>query len=127
MFEYGNEKRDPLPIVIYCGAGACGLLRLLYPLQLTGYIAEAYILTCGIFVSIPFEFQKREVKEGWFWKVMLGAGALIHLPLMVALWFLDDRFPVLTWGFLPMFVVSVLIGVPEVVIFHLLVNRFRPT
>src|ERR1017187_9858910 len=126
MFEYGNERRDPIPIAIYCGAGVCGLLRFFYPLLLTVYMAEAYLLTCMIFVFIPFEFQKREVKESWFWKTMIGAGALIHLPLLVVLWFLDASYPILLWGFLPMFLVVVIIGVPEVVIFDQIVKRFRP-
>src|ERR1700679_421960 len=103
MFEYGSQRRDPIPIAIYCGAGVLGLVSGLYPHLLLGYTAQAYLLTCGIFVFIAFEFQGQYVKESWFWKFMLSAGPSTPLPLLVGLWFLDSRYPGLTAGALPIF------------------------
>jgi hypothetical protein len=126
MFEYVNQKRDPIAIIFYFVAGVFGLLWGIYPSLLTGFMGEAYLITCLIYVVIPFEFQKREVKQLWFWKAMLGAGALIHLPLMLLLWFLDVSFPVLLAGILPMFIVGAVIGVPETMIFSWIVEHYRP-
>jgi hypothetical protein len=126
MFEYGTQRRDPIPIAIYCGAGALGIVSGLYPHLLIGYTAEAYLLTCVIFVFIPFEFQRQYVKESWFWKIMLGAGALIHLPLLIGLWFLDSRYPRLVEGALPIFLTGAMLLPPEIAIFQRIVARFRP-
>jgi hypothetical protein len=126
MFEYGNQRRDPVRIAIYCGAGALGLVSGLYPHFLIGYMAEAYLLTCVIFVFIPFEFQRQYVKESWFWKIMLRAGVLIHLPLLVGLLFLDSRYPGLAAGGFPIFLTGVVLLPPEIAIFQRIVARFRP-
>jgi hypothetical protein len=126
MFEYGNESSDTNSIVIYCGAGVLALIWIIYPLPLVGFVIEAYFLTCVIFVTNPFEFRKQDLKKAWFWRTMLGAGAVIHLPVLVGLWFLDTTYPALLSGILPMFLVTVIILVPEIVIFDQIVRRFKP-
>jgi hypothetical protein len=126
MFEYGNESSDPISIVIYCGVGVLALIWVIDPLPLFGFLIEAYLLTCVIFVTIPFEFQKQDLKKTWFWRIMLGAGVVIHLPLLVGLWFLDTAYPALLSGILPMFLVAVTFLVPEIVIFDQIVKRLRP-
>jgi hypothetical protein len=82
MFEYAARKRDPIAVAFYSGCVPFGVAWVLHNSLLTAFLLEAYLVTIGAFVLIPFELQPQNVKQKWFWKATLGTGAIIH-PLLL--------------------------------------------
>ncbi len=74
MFEYGNQRRDPVRIAIYCGAGALGLVSGLYPHFLIGYMARHIFLRVIDLYSFRSGVSEAHVKESWFWKSCFARG-----------------------------------------------------
>lgn len=126
MFDYINQKRDPITIVFYCGGAPFGLAWALHQSLITGFALETYLITCIAFVLQPFEFRKQDIKQRWFWKILLGAGAFVHPAFLVGLWFLDSRYPTFVTGTGTIFLMGFVVGIVEMIILDQTVQRYRP-
>jgi hypothetical protein len=127
MFEYVSRKRDPVAIVFYCGTIPFGILWAVRPSLGTGFLLEAYLITMGTFVIVPFETRQEDVKQAWYWRIMLRTGALIHLPVLAGLWYVDATHPSFVTGTGTLIFVAFVIAVIEMVMVGEIVDRFRPT
>jgi hypothetical protein len=125
MFEY-VKQRDPVATVFYCGCIPFGLAWALHPSLMTGFALETYLISTGVFVLNPFEMQKQRVKQRWFWRIMLRAGAPVHSFFLVGLWLLDRTSPAFVMGTGTIFIVSFAVSMCEIVILGETVRRFAP-
>jgi hypothetical protein len=126
MFEYVTRKRDPIAIAFYCGTVPFGTLWALWPSLRTGFALEAYLITMFAFVLDPFEMHPQNVKQRWYWRIMLRSGALVHPLLLAGLWYLDATHPTFVEGTGTIFLVAFVIAIVEIVVLGNIVDRFRP-
>jgi hypothetical protein len=126
MFEYVNRKRDPITVAFYCGCVPFGLAWAVYRSLKTGFALEAYFITCAVFVLNPFEFRQQDVKQRWFWKIILRTGAVIHPLLLIGLWFLDSTYPVFVTGTGTIFFMAFIVAMAEIIVLGETVRRVRP-
>ncbi len=126
MFDDIGRKRDPQTIAFYCGAIPFGLAWALHQSLATGFALEVYLITCIVFVVSPFEFHPLDVKQRWFWKITLRAGAVVHSVTLLALWVLDVSYHRLVAGTGTIFLMAFVVSSAEVVILGEIVDGQRP-
>ncbi len=126
MFDYINHKRDPIVIIFYSGSIPFVLAWALHQSLITAFMLQAYLTTCLLFVFNPFESQRQEVKQRWFWNVMLGASAPVHVAFLVGMWFLDARYATLVTGTGTIFFNTAIVYLAETAIHNKIVDRHRP-
>jgi hypothetical protein len=127
MFEYVSRKRDPVVVLFYCGTIPFGILWAVRPSLGTGFLLEAYLITMGTFAIVPFETRQQDVKQRWYWKFMLRAGSLVHMPMLACLWYIDATYPSFVTGTGTLIFVAFVIAVIEMVVLGEIVDRFRPS
>jgi hypothetical protein len=126
MFDYINTKRDPITIIFYTVGAPFGLAWALHQSLITGFALQFYLMTCIAFVLQPFEFRQKEVKQRWYWKIILCFGALIHPAFLVGLWFLDASHPTFVTGTATVIFMGFAIGTVEMIILDQIVDYYRP-
>jgi hypothetical protein len=127
MFEYINQKRDPVAIIFYCGLIPFGLFWVIRRSLITGFALQAYVITIIVFVFYPFEMKVQNIKQWLFWKRMLQVGAPAHLLLLTGLWFLDATYHVFVTGTGTVFLTAFVAGVIETVAVGEILDRPRLT
>lgn len=126
MFEDSVEKRDPITVILYCGLAPFAVAWWIHNSLATGFAMEAYLVTCCVFVVDPFEMRKEYVKQRWYWRIMLRAGLIVHLPVLAGLWFLDKTHSVFVDGTGTIFFMALVISVVEIGVFEGIVKQLRP-
>lgn len=126
MFDY-IKQRDPKVIAFYWGCVPFAILWLLHNSLWTVFLFESYLITGAVFVLLPFELQRQDAKQRWFWTAMFRNGAIIHPPVLGVLWLLDATFPaIFVEGSTTLFVVAILVGAGESSLLNSIVGRSRP-
>jgi hypothetical protein len=92
----------------------------------TWFALEAYIVTIGAFVLIPFDLQVQNVKQRWFWRGILVGGAVVHPLFLGGLWVLDSTYPTFVTGTGTVFFVAIVVAGLESVVLNSIANRSRP-
>ena len=126
MFEYVIRKRDPIAIAFYVGCVPFGLAWAFHQSMITGFLLEAYLITCMTFAFMPFEVYQNRAKQPWFWKSMIRKGVLVHPVFLAAVWFLDATYPAFVTGTGTIFFIGFVIGVAEAVLLGEIVDRTQP-
>jgi hypothetical protein len=97
-----------------------------YNTAFTEFLVQAYFLTIFLFVVYPRKYERRNIKQLWFWKAMLVGAFPLHSVTLAAMW-LFDVWDKPKWGsgrtVLGIVVVAVMIEGPLV---SKIVNFFRP-
>jgi hypothetical protein len=126
MFEYVDGGTDRVTVIFYWGCVPFGLAWAFHNSLVTGFALEAYLISIGVFVLNPFEMQKQDAKQRWFWQIMLRAGAVVHPLCLIGLWFLDATYPAFVTGTGTIFFMALVVAGGEMVILGETVERFRP-
>jgi hypothetical protein len=127
MFEYINQKRDPVAVIFYCGLIPFGLFWVIRRSPIAGFALQSYVISIIVFVVYPFEMKVKNIKRWSFWKRMLQIGASAHLLLLTGLWFLDATYPVFVTGTGTVFFTAFVAGVIEMVVVGEILDRPRLT
>jgi hypothetical protein len=127
MFDYINQKRDPVAVIFYCGLIQFGLFWVIRRSFIAGFVLQAYVITIIVFVFYPFEMKVQNLKQWSFWKRMLQVGVSAHLLLLTGLWFLDANYPVFVTGTGTVFFTAFVAGIIETVVVGEILDRPRLT
>jgi len=126
MFEYGNEKTDPVTIAIWCTVVPFGLFWAFHRSLLSAFLVQASIISIAtFFYGLKVLNAWVNIDKRWFIKSILVTTILIH-PLVLAIaWHLDANYPTLITGVGPIFVTGYIAGVIEMIIVGEMTKYFR--
>ena len=120
-------KANPVSAFFYGGAIPFGALWIAHNSVRTAFALQAYCVTTLVFLDDPFRTEKENVKKWWFWKAMLGGGALVHPFVLAGIWSLDAGHPAVAARAIELFSIAAVAAALEVIILGLIVDRRRPT
>ena len=126
MFEYSNQKRDPVAIVFYCGLIPFGLCWVVYRSLVAAFALQSYLIGAIVFVVYPFEMKARNLKEWSFWKRMLQVGVPVSVLFLSGLWVLESHYPIFVGGIVAVTFTSFVLGIVEMIVVGEIVDRLRP-
>jgi hypothetical protein len=114
MFDYINRKRDPVELAFYWGSVPFALFWVVWASPAAAFALQAYVVTMCTFALGPFNTHKKVVKQRWYWKRLLGIGALAHPIVLGGLWYLNMRYPLGT-GTGTVFLIAFVVGIVEMI------------
>lgn len=123
MFDYINQKRDPISLIFYSGLIPFGIFWIFARNLIAGFCFQAYLVTAAVFVFYPFEMHPQLVRKWQFWSCLLRVGLGTHLLALLGLWYLDSTFPLFVTGTATLGFVGLVFGIIEVVIVGEIVDR----
>jgi hypothetical protein len=123
LFEYSDQKRDPVTVIFYCGLIPFGLFWVIHRSVATGFALQSYFIVAIVFVIYPFEMKARSLKDWSFWRRMLQVGVPVSVLFLLGLWLLDTHYPVFVTGIVAIAFTSFVVGVIEMILVGETVDR----
>ena len=127
MFEYSNQKRDPIQIIFWCGGIPFIVFWLFHRHSIiAAFAVQVYVVSAAVFLFYPFTIQPQNVRQKWFWKLLLQAGIMPHLLFLTGLWYFDVTYPNFTTTPGTVIFMAFVLGVIEMFVVSMIMDRLHP-
>jgi hypothetical protein len=88
-------------------------------------ILQAYLLTAIVFGGLIFLQKRPEINKWWFWKA-IATGFLIHLAILIGVFYWDNLSPQMTANGLALVGVLFVATIVELFLILFIIELFRP-